>query len=338
MPITHIHTYLVYPNKISDNRRQINGTSVMLNGQLFDLLQDIYTRSDEECDIDITFCPTADGRQQNDCRNLILEYLRNPTLQSGRMIANRLEQKTDGRSGLGLLFLIVGIEDGEHKIIISRFPTDVAIYVDEDLAAFTVEFLERVFIKNRASYKAVVYRDIALQAGFWMGRATDKQLNNRAGQVSNYWILDFLASQFTVTDAAGTLRLARAMREAATKSDIDVKQEINAAATLAGGLAGQALSINDFGERLGLSQEARAAINAEVKTPRMAEEQFRLDLVEFQRSIAFKSVELSNGGILTAPAAEFSEVFRQEPVDEEERRIRFMTEGRIVNERLKSTA
>jgi hypothetical protein len=236
-----------------------------------------------------------------------------------------------------LLFLIAGKEGKDHKIVISRFPTDNAVYVDENPRALTVEFLERVFMKNKVSYKAVAYRDVSLRAGFWTGRAIDKQLNSPAGEQSNYWILDFSASELTVTAAAGTRRLAKALRNAAKKSDLDVKQEIIAAATLAGGLAGHRLSINDFGERFGLSQAARAAIADELKTPRLAQERFEFDFGEFRTLVAFRSVELSNGGTLTAPSSDFDDVFHKEIVDEEQRQVRFSTEGRVVNEKLKST-
>lgn len=337
VPIQHIHTYLVHPKKGSAAPSQINGGPVEFDGKMFALLENIYAKSDQECDIDITFVPAPDGTQQNDCRDLICDYLDEPTLAKGRAIAERLEKHTDGRSRLGLLFLIAGKEGTDHKIVISRFPTDNAIYVDENPRALTVEFLERVFMKNKASYKAVAYRDVSLQAGFWTGRAIDKQLNSPAREQSNYWILDFLASEFTVTAAAGTRRLANALRNAAKKSDLDVKQEIIAAATLAGGLAGERLSINDFGERFGLSQASRAAIADELKTPRLAHERFEFDFAEFQTLVAFKSVELSNGGTLTAPSSDFDDVFRQEFVDDEHRQVRFTTEGRVVNEKLKST-
>jgi hypothetical protein len=56
------------------------------------------------------------GIQQNDCRDLICKYMNGPTLARGRAIAERLEKYTDGRSGLGLLFLIAGKEGRDHKI------------------------------------------------------------------------------------------------------------------------------------------------------------------------------------------------------------------------------
>jgi hypothetical protein len=47
----------------------------------------------------------------------------------------------------------------------------------------------------------------------------------------------------------------------------------------------------------------------------MAQERFQFDLSEFESLVAFKSVELSNGGTLTAPSAQFDDVFRKEVVD-----------------------
>jgi hypothetical protein len=122
----------------------------------------IYSKAESDCDIDIIFRCTPDGKQQNDCRDLLIAYLAAPSLRTGHLIAERLGEMTDNRSALGLLFLIVGREGGELKVVISRFPTDSAIYVEEHQQALTVQFLDRVFLRNKHSYKAVLYRDASL--------------------------------------------------------------------------------------------------------------------------------------------------------------------------------
>jgi hypothetical protein len=65
--------------------------------------------------------------------------------------------------------------------------------------------------------------------GFWSGRAIDQQLNPLSGEPSNYWISDFLLSDFTTTPPAGTRRLAIALRDAARKAPLSIKQELIAA-------------------------------------------------------------------------------------------------------------
>jgi hypothetical protein len=335
LTVHHIHTFLVHPGK-GTGKSQIVGTTVSLTGGMFNLLDGIYSKSDRECDVDITFSPTPDGKQQNDCRDLITTYLGKPDLPKGRKIAERLATNTDGRSGLGLLFLIAGKIGREHKLLLSRFPTDSAIYVDESPDTLSVQFLERVFMKSKTSYKAVVYQHGSLQGGFWSGRAIDKQLNSLSGEPSNYWISDFLQSDFTTTPAMGTRRLAIALRDAAKKSPLLVKQELTAAGTLAGGLAGQRISITDFGNRMGLSPAAKAALATELKSSAAAQEIFQFDMGTYKNLVAFKSVELSNGAMLTADTERFDKVFQQEPVDGSKDEVKFVTKGKVVDEKFKT--
>jgi len=337
LPIHHIHTFLVHPGKGVAEGGEVVGTTVPLTGRMFDLLSEIYDKSERECDVDITFQPAPDGQQQNDCRDLIINYLAGPTLPRGRKLAERLLAHTDRRSGLGLLFLIAGKESRDHKIVLSRFPTDNAIYVDENPRAFSVQFLERVFMKNKTSYKAVLYQHASLQGGFWSGHAIDKQLNPMSGEPSNYWISDFLLSEFTTTPAAGTRRLAVALRDAVKKAPLELKQELTAAGTLAAGFGGQRLSINDFCARLGLSPAAKDAISKELKSARLAQEVFQFDVTVYKELVAYKTVELSNGALLTADTEKFDRVFKVEPVNIGRDEVQFTTKGRVVDEKFKTS-
>jgi hypothetical protein len=97
LSVQHIHTFLVHPGK-GTGKAQIVGTTVSLTGGMFNLLDGIYAKSDHECDVDITFSPTPDGRQQNDCRDLITAYLSKPDLPrgwhlTGAVMASPLSEK-----------------------------------------------------------------------------------------------------------------------------------------------------------------------------------------------------------------------------------------------------
>ena len=127
-----------------------------------------------------------------------------------------------------------------------------------------------------------------------------------------------------------------ALRDAAKKSELPVKQELIAAATLASGLGGQRLSIDSFARQFNLTQRAKDAVVRELKNPRSAQEIFEFDLTEFKNLIAYKSVELSNGALLTAESSEFEDVFRKRVVDDAKDVVEFSTQGRIVNEKLKT--
>ena len=192
-------------------------------------------------------------------------------------------------------------------------------------------------MKSATSYKAVAYQDSSLTSGFWLGRAIDKQINSRITEVSNYWIFDFLDSGFQTTPAAGTKRLANALREAARKADdIAVKSEITAAVTLAEGLLrGKKTSIRGFIQQFGLSVPATTAIMGELKAPAAADEMFQFDVEEFKTQVGYRSVQLNNGGMLTAETGEFDKVFHREIIDEREERVRYSTEGRVIDDKLR---
>jgi len=149
VPLAHIHTYLVHPR--DKQEAQAGGTEVPLKGQLFDLLNEVYRKSDAECDIDIAFNPSGEGVQENAIRALVLQYLTQPNLENGLAIAGALKAVTTNRSGVGMLFLMAGEEDGDHKVVVSRFPADKGILAEEAEKGLNVEFLERVFMKSDRS-------------------------------------------------------------------------------------------------------------------------------------------------------------------------------------------
>ncbi|GAB4392765.1 MAG: hypothetical protein Tsb0032_09590 [Kiloniellaceae bacterium] len=336
MAIQQIHTFLVRPGKGGHEKTEVNGAAVPLSGNMFDLLSGIYERSEDECDIHIFFRPESEGKQRNEFRELLIDHIRNQGLDTAQLIAERLRDTTDGRSGLGLLFIISGMDGPQHKIVISRFPTDSAIFVDENQEEFTVEFLERVFMKNKTSHKAAVYRDKSFRGGFWTGRAIDKQTNSRGIQLSDYWIADFLLSDFAVTPAAGSRRLGKALRDAVRIASLEVKEELISAGRLASGLAGKPISVESFADQFGLSSAAKETLMGSLKNTRTAQQQFKLDIGEFRNYVAFRSVELDNGALLTADTADFEEIFNRRVVDKAHETIEYSTRGKIVDEKLKS--
>lgn len=333
MPITRIHSYLVHPAK-GQEPPEMGGTEVDLSGKMFDLLKGIYDRSEDECSIDISFNHNENGAQQNDCHDLLLAYVNGPTLVRGRRIAKRLASFTTHRSHLGLLFLIVGDEGIGNKVIISRFPADSGILAEEQSEALSISFLERIFMKSAKSYKAVLYKRTSRTGGLWTGKAVDKQLNNPEIELSGYWITEFLDSDFRTTSAAGSRRLAIALRDAAKAvENVAVKTEIVSAANLVAGFNGQRLSINEFVNRVRLSQAAKSAVFAQLKG-NVHNEKFQFDSTEFNRLTAYRTVELSTGGLLTAETGSFDRVFQKEIVNQRTQTVKYSTEGKIVGDKI----
>jgi len=334
MPIEHAFSYMVHPSKGDPEARNINGSAVPLEGKMFDLLSDIYGKAEHECNIDISFNPATDGSQINACRDLIRAFAESPSVDAGRAIAQRLRAATDGRSGPGLLFLIIGKEGDAHKLLISRFPADSGILAEEKQSELKLDFLERIFLKNAHSYKAALYKHTSISAGFWSARAVDKQTTSSTVLASEYWIGDFLDSDFKTTSSAGTLRLANALKDAVKKSsDPDVISEIISAGTLLKNMAGKKISIDDLQLKYSLSDAAFLAVKNSLKNPNTSGEQFVFSYGEFVEHIPYRSVILDTGVTITAPYEKFSESVKEASVDENGVSI-FAVKGRVIDQKL----
>jgi hypothetical protein len=338
MNITNAFSFLVHPAKSFKEQPTIGGIVIPPKGKLFDMLSSLFERSDEECKIDICFTPKTDGTQHNDRRDEIIELLKEPCIEKAKVLAARLQSVSTNRSGLGLLFLVLGENDGHKKMYLSRFPADFGILAEENKQTLRVESLEKVFMRNAFAYKAVVYEGQSTDTGFWKGKAIDKQINNNIITISDYWIRDFLLSDFSTTPAAGTRRLAVALRGAMDNTDnLQIKEEIAASARLARNLDGKSLTINDFANRFSFSDETKKAVFEKLKSPSLQVDRFEFTKDEFEKHLPYRSIELNNGAILTATVPNFDKCFEKKPLADKPGIYEYKTSGSIINERLRKS-
>jgi hypothetical protein len=330
-----IHSFLLHPGKGVDEQPAISGTEVPGQGGLYRMLNDLYARAPEECNIELTFRPNQNGAQHNACADLLLSYVAAPSLETGRPIAERLQRVTTKRSGLGLLFLLKGVTNQNlHTFVVSRFPADEGVVARENQQRLSVEFVEQVFMKNSRAYKSALFHTESFEIPFSEGRAVDRQMSD-AGEIREYWISDFLDSQLRTTGAAGTRRLATALQGAVRSAGpVAVKHELVCAAGLMRGQAGRVVSAEDVVQQLGLSKEATEALIAAFPRRETFAERFRFDADEFEKYAHYRALELNNGALLMAEDAKFDRVFTREDLDREGY-FRYITEGRVVDERLR---
>ena len=337
--IVAMFSFLVHPGKHLEEQPAIGGARLPLSGNLFDMLERHFQSAPEDCDIEIAFLPESGEQQVNACRSEILAVLQSPHIDRARALAARLQGVTTNKSGLGLLFVIVGTSGQAQRICIARFPADFGIIAEEQQSNLRVEFIEKVFMKNAATYKAVVYEGSSLDSGFWTGRATDRQINNSSVAISGYWIKGFLLSDFLTTSATGTRRLAIAITDAIDETnDLGVKEELGAAALLARSLNNQTTSINGFMERFSLSVASREALLRHLKSSACRTDQFTFSAEEFGKHVRYRSLSISNGAVLTAPVNRFDECFTKRRVEEAQDEYEFTTRGRVVDQRLKTSS
>ena len=167
--IGSIHSFLIHPGKGAETPHEISGAAVPKDGRLFRMLEPLFDHAEEDCKHKIAF-NSDDGEQRNPCRDSLITYIKNCDLNAGREIAKRLQGVTTHRSGLGLLFLIVGEEKGESKIVVSRFPADSGVLAEEKGNGLSVEFLERIFMKALDRIRPLFTRELRLQTIFGADR------------------------------------------------------------------------------------------------------------------------------------------------------------------------
>jgi len=222
-----------------------------------------------------------------------------------------------------------------RRVVLSRFPTDQAILAELDESGLAVEFLEQVFIKRMSAYKALLLDDAQPSpSGFWNGKATDRQAGGSAENISDYWIGGFLNADFAETSAQGTRRLVAALKHAIKKNpNLDIKSEIASATTVAQNVfKGKQTSIRSFCDHFGFSEATKQTIQNQLSKPSLFDKVFQFDDSEFEQNAPYRTVEMENGAILTAPSGEFEKVFREKKMSGGE--IEYSTSGRIRDQRL----
>jgi hypothetical protein len=147
-----------------------------------------------------------------------------------------------------------------------------------------------------------------------------------------------LRSDFLTPGEAGTRRVALAIRDAMNQTgDVHVKEEIAALCKLVSGLRGQATSASAIVDQYALSQETKAEIKHHFKREALFTDRFRFVPEEFAKHLAFTTVELSNGGLLTGPSAKFGEIFRKEVVNKVKNVVKYTTQGEVVDQRFRKS-
>lgn len=335
MEITAIASYLVFPGKNEDKPIAVRGALQNLDGPLFRMLTRVFKSAEIECNIPIRFNMNAKGEMQNEVRENIINFIQESTFENGLTLANRLRDVTTKVPGLGLLFMILGKEDDLFKIVISRFPADEGILAEPEGTGLRVEFLEKIFMKNRNKYKSVLYSGKSFDSDFWVGNAVDKQLNI---QSADYWISGFLSSDFRVTSKAGTKTFAQALRKASNEEeDMTIQNGIVGLGLLVQGLAGQPTSIIEMFNRFAIGNDVKKAVISRLPNKSQAESSFVFDLDEYQKSAPFKSLEMDNSGILIAPIEKFDHAFEMNVISGEDGQYEITTRGKIVRERIRKS-
>ncbi|MBI2726422.1 MAG: hypothetical protein HYX42_09250 [Polaromonas sp.] len=176
MPIATIYSFLTYPLKNKPVAKPMTGVEVPIDGgKLSKMLTGVFDGAKTDCSIPVMFTATD---QKNPVRTELIALLKKPSVAAAMPLADRLQLATTGTSGIGLLFVCIGDDAGQSRVVISRFPADEGVVAKHGGGKLTVEFVDQVFLKSAFSYKAATYVSSGKPDDLWKGHAIDKQTNH----------------------------------------------------------------------------------------------------------------------------------------------------------------
>lgn len=336
MEVLSVRSFFVHPSKSETKIKKITSTEVPKGNQVFSLMEGLFDKSDKECVINVVFNPTEEGKQKNAFKALLIDYSKSQTEEIGLKIAEALQSVTTKKSGLGLLFLMHGVDKGKTKIVLSRFAADEGIAAKEAKDKLSVEFVQNVFMKNALTYKSAMFEGNANLSHITGGKAIDKQMSGHADSIAHYWISHFLQCSLQTTAATGSNRLALRIKDAINNcNDANVKSEIISAASLLKNVNEKPFSGELFCKQYTLSNAAKDVVEKAFKSDALFTESFIFDSTEFTKILSYKSVELDNGALISANAFSFNEVFKMKKAENDKSgTVHVTTSGKIVNEKL----
>lgn len=172
---------------------------------------------------------------------------------------------------------------------------------------------------------------------FWRGQAADKQVNSAESVIADYWIREFLLSDFLTPGEAGTRRFAIAVRETMNRStEPSVKEDIVAVQTLMAKMPAQAgVSAKELLDQFYVPEKTQEQIKEHFTRAKSFNESFTFVPDEFAKFVHMRTTELDNGALLTAPTDRFEQVFKREPLVNAPGVFQFSTQGRIVDQRFR---
>ncbi len=315
------------------NEFEIFGQEIKGNNNLFSTLNKIYDKSSKECDIQIRFI-SQNMNQNNEVRNQIMTIVNKFTKSNCIPLVKSLALLTDHKTKEGLVFFIIGVINGITRLLITRFPSETGITVQQNGGYLNFTVIDEVFLKNSRKYKAVYYDS---SDDYWVGNAVDKQINDSAGKVkeiSDYWIKDFLQSELKINSKRGTSMLAKAVRKTITETDDDnIKAELISATQVMKNINARMISMETFFSTLNLSESTKREVLSKIDNSSIYNVTFEFDSVEFENNCNYLVNILDTGAIIMAPASEFNDVWQKESVAESDV-CRYSTQGKTIKEKI----
>lgn len=278
------------------------------------------------------------NRQQNEVRDLIFRLASRRDASAALELAHRLSRSMDRRSARSLLIVLVeSLDKGESGVHLLKFPHDESLGADMRNGKLAVHVLDRAFTAESAHFKAATFSDDPrAKTAFWQGVVEDRQAKLAGGQVSDYWIKEFLSAELVVTKEQGTDAVADALKTLFGTAGAADASALGSAAQLLPRLSGRRVSFRDIADQYVPADLRRAFLQRiEREYDFEPDTVFQLDGDRFGSRFGFRVLMLENQVSVSAPVPRFNELVN---VTQRGDQVDVRTSGRYAGTRIKTRA
>lgn len=251
-------------------------------------------------------------------------------------LAERLASSMDNRSKPSLLMVSVheSNDNESRRMVIWTFPQQEVFNLKIQEGSTQLEMLE-AFNRESSIRKAALIEGVNDRTGMLTAKVLDFQSTAIERAVADLWIVKFLDARLQMSDREGTQLLARALRQAHTKTrgNQPAQDQINAAINAVRVTTGKRISVADVASAY-MSGDAEAAFLASVR-PEERTAGFSLEKERFDQLVQFKRFTLASGVIVSAPFVEIGVDGGVTVTEVDGKRI-LRTEGEIEEEQVRT--
>lgn len=264
----------------------------------------IFDTAHQACKIGINFI--SDDHQKNEVRTDILDILNSTNSNHKLKIADKLSESlskiTDDRNKTGLFVILVGKKLETNRIVLIRLRAEEVVYKKSVSKGFKIDKLEQAFSKKSNYYKVAYYEGhLAQRSTFWNGYILDRQKKSET-VVSNYWLKEFLKSDYAMSPVQGTRRLADYIKSFVRTLENVQEQRIvyESVRTLRTNDTNDALSVIQYSEDY-LPVILRERFRVFVGDDELNNTHFNVDFDTYDAELPYQVFEMQNGISLTIP-------------------------------------
>ncbi|MBN72960.1 MAG: hypothetical protein CME32_27205 [Gimesia sp.] len=334
-----IHAYEVVPQRLENDAEDPRGGAFTADAAFKLELEKYLKNSKLPSRPEISFRfedMTETGIRSHTVRQSIMDYCFGASATSKKAslkLARLLSKSMDNRSPYTLLMLVAykgQTDESFRRLVMWAFPKDEPFQFTARNGTAKIKIPKDIFSRSSSFKKGSLYEGFQNDSAFLQGYVIDRQAENSWGTAADYWVSQFLDSQFSLTGTAGTRLLARTLKlthenliESTDRNQIT--DSIRAAFTS----TKQRLSMHIYANEY-LTGNAKSTFLS-YSPPETLKTKFDFDKAEFEEKVQLRVFRLDNDVVVSAPFSTINHSVKLTGKDSKKIRVT----GTIVEETVK---